>query len=403
MALENIRDGIKVVLALIRGDWSDAWGLLKGIVSRALSTAVGVAKNMGKAIVSAVKSIGKGIGALASYFWQQGSKLGKRVVDGVKDGVRDNAASLAGDLAGLLGGPVGDAVDAAIASASRSRKRGSRPTRKPSGVSVLGEVFGPNVKAGDIMRYARLEGEQPYSVTQAADGSQSVKRNENVINFLTKRREANQRQLRRRTATRNKVRAKAERAKKAWLAAKRGKRSKKVIAERLDVLLKLVDILDELDAEILALGGAIESDSATLLEPEIDNSGVEDAAKKTAEQEKLDAENLKRLALGDKSVEEERQLAEINAIRVANGLAPVKDVSEITRKSAPSVVQGSNYQPLLPSSVSASGAVESAAMRAMTGSGVTVNVHPASGDAEAIAHRVAFILGSSRLRAGGAF
>ena len=58
---------------------------------------------------------------------------------------------------------------------------------------------------------------------------------------------------------------------------------------------------------------------------------------------------------------------------------------------------GAGFNGLMPSSVSASAAVGDAAMRALTGA--TFNIQ--SNDPEAIARRVAFILGGSRLRMGG--
>jgi hypothetical protein len=136
-----------------------------------------------------------------------------------------------------------------------------------------------------------------------------------------------------------------------------------------------------------------------------DEAAQRDADK--AAQDARDAENFRRRALGQMSVEEEIDLAAANEIRAQNGLPPVKSMSEIG--SNPSSISststggaagdtGAGFNGLMPSSASASAAVGSAAMRAL--GGITIN---GASDPEAVARRVAFILGGSRLRMGGSF
>lgn len=133
-----------------------------------------------------------------------------------------------------------------------------------------------------------------------------------------------------------------------------------------------------------------------------------------AAQDARDAENFRRRALGQMSVEEEIELAAANEIRAQHGLPPVTSMSDIGAVPKPGGSTstststgggssmaagdyGNGFNGLMPSSASASAAVTDAAMRAL--GGITIN---GASDPEAVARRVAFILGGSRLRMGGA-
>lgn len=369
MILDQIRFG----LALLRGDWGDAWDLLKGMVRRALGAAADVARNSGKAVVRAVRGLGDGIAALKDYFVQKGEAIGRAIASGIASAVKGAASSVA-DAAK-------DVADSALDKVLPGRSRRGKGVAA-SGVTALGQLFGPRVNAGQVMRYVGLEGAQPYSVSQNADGTETLNTNKAIVAFLEERKKINELQLRKRIAQRNAMVAKVDAAKKAYLAAKRSKvpssaAGKKARLKRIQsafrTLVTRSEAVAELNAEILTLGGAIEDDAESLTPPEIDT--VADAV------------------AGDSD--------DAGASTTTNTTTASTTGVSGTGVSASPLTQGSNYNPLAPTSQSALGAVASSVLRSM--GGTTVNLIANSGDPEAIAHRVAFFLGSSRLRAGGGF
>jgi len=369
MILDQIRFG----LALLRGDWGDAWDLLKGMVRRALGAAADVARNSGKAVVRAVRGLGDGIAALKDYFVQKGEAIGRAIASGIASAVKGAASSVA-DAAK-------DVADSALDKILPGRSRRGKGVAA-SGVTALGQLFGPRVNAGQVMRYVGLEGAQPYSVSQNADGTETLNTNKAIVAFLEERKKINELQLRKRIAQRNAMVAKVAAAKKAYLAAKRSRVPSSAAAKRARLkriqsafrtLVTRSEAVAELNAEILTLGGAIEDDAEALTPPEIDT--VADAVAGESD---------------DAGVSTATNTTTASTTGVGG-----------TGVSASPLTQGSNYNPLTPTSQSALGAVASSVLRSM--GGTTVNLIANSGDPEAIAHRVAFYLGSSRLRAGGGF
>lgn len=376
MILDQIRFG----LAILRGDWGDAWDLLKGMVRRALGAAADVARNSGKAVVRAVRGLGDGIAALKDYFVQKGEAIGRAIAHGISSAVKGAASGIA-DAAKDAAGSAVDKVIPDIPGLGRSR-RGAK--RAASGVTALGQIFGPSVSAGQVMRYVGLDGAQPYSVSQNGDGTETLNTNKAIVAFLKERKRINKRQLRKRIAQRNAMMKKVKAAKKAWLAAKRSKvpsdaKAKKARLKRIQsafkTLVKRAEAVAELNAEILTLGGAIEDDAEALTPPEIDT--VADV------------------------VEEDGVATDAGDTTTTTTTTTSTTGVSGTGISSTPLTQGSNYNPLMPTSQSALGAVASSVLRSM--GGTTVNLIANSGDPEAIAHRVAFFLGSSRLRAGGGF
>lgn len=86
--LNIISNIVKVVMALIRGDWSAAWNALKGLASAALLGAVAIIKSILTALVPAVLAL-----AL---------RAGKAIVTGIAQGLANLAMTLVTHLKGVL-------------------------------------------------------------------------------------------------------------------------------------------------------------------------------------------------------------------------------------------------------------------------------------------------------------
>lgn len=408
--MANVRDVISAALSLMRGDWSGAFGLLKGIASRSLGLAADAVKAGGRLVVAGVKLIPKAVAALGEFFYNAGMKLGKRVVDAIVDAIK----GAAGRIGSAAKGAASDALDKitfdvpGIGKSAKGKKKGNATA---AGVSSMGQLFGSNVSIGQVLGYSSNAAGQAYSTSTDASGVQSVTENKTVTAFLQQRVKDAQAQLAAKLSARKKAlaqikalgtqynklkaeKAAAAKAKNKKLAAAKGAAMSKVLEQRS----VLQDQVENLNGEILSLGGQIESDGEALVPPTVDNSETEANNARAAE-------NLRREALGLDSVETEEHLAELNAIRAANGLAPVASVSDIGKAPTapgPDRFDPATFNPLTPTSTSALAAAGDAAVHAFAGSGINITVNPNGADAEAIANRVAFILGSSRLRAGGA-
>lgn len=82
LLVEGMLDGIitlvRVALAVLRGDWKDAWNILAGFMDRQVGRFRDIARHLGRAVVNAVKAIG---GQLRS--------AGRGLIDALVDGIRD--------------------------------------------------------------------------------------------------------------------------------------------------------------------------------------------------------------------------------------------------------------------------------------------------------------------------
>ncbi len=85
--MEAILKIIKLITAVINGDWGKAWEALKGIVSGVLKAIVGIIAGYQAAIVGAVKVLLQGIWDLAKWINLKGAELGKQVVMGLIQGM----------------------------------------------------------------------------------------------------------------------------------------------------------------------------------------------------------------------------------------------------------------------------------------------------------------------------
>lgn len=381
----NLKDVALGVLALMRGDWSEAWDRIKSIVKRTLDAMKTIVSNAGTAIAGYVKIWAKGIAALGTTFYNAGKAIGGKVVDGVVDGVRHNSNQITSVMSALISGNANNVVAAASRSGRGVVGKG-RSFATAGGVNVLGALFGSDVTAAQVLGYASSSTGQAFSVSSNEDGSQTVTENPVVTQFLKDRVKANTTALEARLATRkqkverraqlsaayNKLKAEkaaAVRAKKAKVAADKGAAMSKNLAARAT----LTNEIEDLDIEIIALGGQIDSDTEALVPPEV-ASGSDGGAGSGGG-----------ASSGDSST---------------GGAGGVGSGGGSSSSGLPQLdMSNSFYNPLLPSSVSASGAVASAAGRALAGSGNVFHIN--SGDPEAVANRVAFILGGSILRAGG--
>ncbi len=407
--MANIRDGIKIVLALLRGDWSQAWNLMKGIVERTWNAIKQVVQNSVQAVLAYIKNMGSMVMALGSEFYQHGSRLGKKLIDGIKDYVRDNAVSLGTEIAGLLGGQVGAAVDAAADAAGKSAAGGKRAKLKAKHSAAL----------VNAQRQARIDADAGASYNQALRqynaGVAAVADARKIKDPKKRTAAVAAAQAKLAQLAQNLVQKEQEKNDAADAKIKADREELAARSEANAAYLEAVDDARRDGFEVPAdLAAADDKDREARFAKWLDDQGElradndkAEAERKKRDQDKRDADNFRRRALGQMSVEEEIELAAANEIRAQNGLPPVKSMSEIG--SNPSSISststggaagdtGAGFNGLMPSSASASAAVGSAAMRAL--GGITIN---GASDPEAVARRVAFILGGSRLRMGGSF
>ncbi len=408
--MANIRDGIKIVLALLRGDWSQAWNLMKGIVERTWDAIKRVVQNSVQAVLAYIRNMGTMVMSLGSTFYEHGSRLGKKLIDGIKDYVRDNAVSLGTEIAGLLGGTVGNAVDQAADAAGRSTNRsaagGKRAKLKAKHSAAL----------VNAQRQAQIDADAGASYNQALRqynaGVAAVADARKIKD--PKKRDAALKAAQAKLVTLAQNLVQKEQAKNDAADAKI-KADREELAARAEANAAYLEAVDDARRDGFDvpadLAAADDKDRESRFAKWLDDQNElradtekAEADRKKLEQDQRDADNFRRRALGQMSVEEEIELAAANEIRAQNGLPPVKSMSEIgsnpTSASTGGAAgdTGAGFNGLMPSSASASAAVGSAAMRAL--GGITIN---GASDPEAVARRVAFILGGSRLRMGGSF
>lgn len=279
--VQNVRDVVLLVLAVLRGDWGRAWELLKGIVSRTLSAVVSVIRNFVKSAVSAVRSIGQGIGALRSAFFQWGVNLGKAIVDGVKDGIRNIGSSIAERVRSAAGN-ARDIVTNALGKSARGKKT----------------AFGP-------MSSKQLQAARAQAVIDA-DAQKSFEQAVRQYNAG--------------------VRA---------LASARGLKDKK---KRQEAVAAAQDRLAQLAQNLVDKERARNDAAQERLETE--KQAAADAAQEK-QQAQLDAEEFRRRALGLMSMQEEAELAAVNKIRAQHGLAPVTNMTSISGAASQAVASTS--------------------------------------------------------------
>jgi len=386
--LKGMRDLVLAVLALIRGDWSEFGSRLADIARRFWSTIKTVFSTSVEIAKSAVKLLLKGIKGLAQDFYDAGLKLGKKVVEAIVSAIK----GASGQIAGAAQDIAQDALDKITFDIpgigkdkkSKSRKGGKGPA---SGVDPLGNLFGPKVSMAQVMGYVAAASGTPYEIKSDATGKQTVETNEAVVAFLKSRRAASRKLMSRKILKRTNLIKRLAVLRKQYAALLKGKAKAKTdkakkpyttaIAQLATVISGVVNDIEDVSVEIIQLGGDIQQDNELLEFPEVDNTATPAGSTSGAS------------GGGDEGT-----------FSSTGGTDP-STTGSTGFGGTPPLVQGTNYQPLLPSSMSGAQAVQDAAMRALT-AGTTINVTTGA-DPEAVARRVAFIMGSSRLRAGGAF
>lgn len=376
-ALSNLRDVILIAMALLRGDWGKAWDLLKGIVRRTLEAVKTVAKNGVDAIVAAVRLLVDGVKALGSTFYSAGRELGRKVIDGIKNYISANATSLASDIAGALAGPIGAAVDQAADAIGKS------------GSGKRAAVAKSTAALNRARAQARIDADAGLAYNQAL-----TQYNAGV------------------TAVENAKKIKD--AKKRAVALRDAQAKLATLAENL--VQKEAAKQQAAADRVAADQAAAEAEAERVRQEQSDASAAAEraaqdaqAASDQAARDARDAENFRRRALGLRSVEEEAELEAANAIRAQYGLPPVTDMSQIgssstgadgsvTSASASMAAgdTGAGFNALSPTSQSTLGSIRDSATRIL--GGITIN---GADNPEAVARRIAFILGGSRLRMGG--
>lgn len=95
-ALDAVLNAIKLVTAIINGDWSKAWEAFKGIAKDAWAAIVVLIRAQGEIVKAAVKGIISGLLALNVWILEQCAALGRAVIDGLINGVMSGTGRVAG-------------------------------------------------------------------------------------------------------------------------------------------------------------------------------------------------------------------------------------------------------------------------------------------------------------------
>lgn len=147
--MEAILNVIKLITAVINGDWGKAWEALKGIVSGVLKAIVGIIAGYQAAVVGAVKVLLNGIWNLAVWINLKAIELGKQVVMGL--------------IHGMMYAP--DALATAARNLGQRAIDALRSTLKVQSPSKVTQEIGKFVVEGLTVGMGALE---PKAVQQAA-------------------------------------------------------------------------------------------------------------------------------------------------------------------------------------------------------------------------------------------
>lgn len=121
LVMNQIRNVIQLISALIRGDWGAAWAAVKRILSTAVVGMIKTAQTLGRSIVNIFKALGPSVwslvkkmisrvGSLLSALWKKGKeaankfvsailntnfvRAGRAIIDGVIKGIKQRIGSL---------------------------------------------------------------------------------------------------------------------------------------------------------------------------------------------------------------------------------------------------------------------------------------------------------------------
>jgi hypothetical protein len=277
-------------------------------------------------------------------------EAGKKAGQAMGDGFMSSFSAALSNLAAVAQ-RASSRANAAAGGAGRSgaggNARAARGKAVPSGISALGQLFGPGVSVQGVLGYSSNMSGQAFETVTDASGRQSAVENRQVTDFLKERIRLSNARMQTLLGLRAKLIPKLQAARKALLRANQAlkraekhgdkaaiRKAKDSVSKAKTNLAYVEGAIETYNSEILSLGGQINADEQALEPPAIDNSGIDKSESDKASQDARDAENLRRRALGLMSLEEEEELAAVNAIRAQNGLAPVTSTSEIAARNA---------------------------------------------------------------------
>lgn len=112
-SMKNIMTAIRIVMAVIRGDWGKAWGLLKKMLSQSLKAVIAAVRASFGAFKAVFGLLGKAGLAAIKLAWTGLKKLGSWAMGLLADGLRGGLGAIVG-AAKKVGGAIKDAIKDAI-------------------------------------------------------------------------------------------------------------------------------------------------------------------------------------------------------------------------------------------------------------------------------------------------
>lgn len=269
---------IKTILAVLRGDWSEAWEQLKIVLSNVWKALVRLTTAGIKGVVAVVKRLPGAVKSVAGALFEAGKWLGKQIKDGIVSAIKSLASAVANIVRDAVTGAVNKAKDA-IPEPKDFLPGWARSKRAGGGVNIFGALVGASPTLQQVLGYADVSSGQAY--TQGADGS--VVANKPVIDFLKKRIAESKKRINLLLRRRRKAIEDLKKARKSLKAAMKKLARLRKQGKNIDAQQKLVDKLqgrvgdlegeiEYYDSEIMSLGGQIDSDQEAL-EPPDDSSG----------------------------------------------------------------------------------------------------------------------------------
>lgn len=186
-AMTNIREAIELVLAVLRGDWGEAWQSLTAIVRNVISNIVDILRTLapvagrlalaaGKAIALAIvrgvtglaaslsKKVTGAVSSLAGAVASAAATLGGKFADAFIEGIGNLAARAANKIPGVNIG--GNRDDGSVPGSAEERLTGPRGQNNPNIV----EIYNPNAtgsaRAGLNFMLARVPVGSPTDLTR---------------------------------------------------------------------------------------------------------------------------------------------------------------------------------------------------------------------------------------------
>ena len=269
---------IRAILAVMRGDFGEAWDQMKSAAKNAGTGILNAIQATSKALIAVVRRIPGAVKGLLGAFRSAGEAIGR----GLKSAIISALSSLASAVANLVRDAVTGAVNkakSAIPDPQDFLPGWARSKKGAGGVNVFGALVGSSVSLQQVLGYSDVSSGQAYS--QGSDGS--VTPNKAVISFLKKRIEQSKARIRlllkQRQPHVGKLKRKRKELRGLFAARKRAVAAGKPvkpwdtkIKKLQGVIASIEGTIEYYDSEIMSLGGQIDSDQEAL-EPPDDNSG----------------------------------------------------------------------------------------------------------------------------------